>query len=391
MRFLEICWRFLLLGCTSFGGPAAHVGYFRTVFVERLQWLDDETYGRLFALSQFLPGPGSSQLGFAIGCHRFGTLGGLGAFIGFTVPSFIIMFLLAISSEGGTRPPAFEGALHGLKLLAVVVVVDATLGMYRSFCKDRFTGALCVATASVLLVLPGMASQFGALLAGAFAGVFFLRPKSGDIPPNITKPRLRAAPLVVFALLFIGCPLVAGTSDWVRLFSGFYQAGSLVFGGGHVVLPLLQSHSVSSAIDEHQFVVGYAAAQGVPGPMFTLATFLGAKWSPDTPLTGSIIATLAVFLPGFLLVLGLKDAWHAVVAAPKLNGAAKGLNASVVGLLVAACYRPVFTSSVYAPLDFALVVIGFYMLRSLKLPVLAIVLGFAATGALREIYQASVH
>lgn len=387
MHRLEIFWKFLLLGCTSFGGPAAHVGYFRAMFVERLGWLEEETFGRLFALSQFLPGPGSSQLGFAIGCHRAGTLGGLAAFVGFTLPSFLIMFGLALAMGKGNEsmPAPVQGLLHGLKLLAVVVVADATLGMFRSFCKCRLTAGLCVATAAALLMHQGMFVQFGALMAAAVIGAGMLREKRNNVAPRPEKIRPNWVPLIVFALLFVASPALLMLGGWSNLFAGFYQAGSLVFGGGHVVLPLLQSHSVSAGLNEDQFLVGYAAAQAVPGPMFTLATFLGSELSPASALRGASLATLGIFLPGFLLVLGLKDAWHALTTSPKLTGAVRGLNAGVVGLLLAACYQPVFRSSVEVPLDFALVVVGFFLLRALKFPVFALVAAFAGVGALLQL------
>lgn len=381
MRLVEIFWRFLLLGCTSFGGPAAHVGYFRTVFVERLRWLEEESFGRLFALSQFLPGPGSSQLGFAIGCERGGALGGVAAFLGFTLPSFVLMFMLAVSSAGGSLPAGFSGVIHGLKLLAVVVVADATLGMFRSFCRSKLTAALCVVTAAAMLIYPGMAAQFVALIVGASVGTMFLGTSTARQPGGTTnKPRLHWLPLILFALLFVAAPFASG--GWMKLTSGFYQAGSLVFGGGHVVLPLLQNHSVSSGLTSDQFLLGYASAQGVPGPMFTLAAFLGAEVSPGSALAGATLATAAIFLPGFLLLLGLKDAWDTLSKAPRLNGGIGGLNAVVVGLLAAALYRPVFASSVSDPTDFAAVLVGFYLLRSLKLPVVAVVVTFAVAGLL---------
>jgi chromate transporter len=381
MRLVEIFWRFLLLGCTSFGGPAAHVGYFRTVFVERLRWLEEESFGRLFALSQFLPGPGSSQLGFAIGCERGGALGGVAAFLGFTLPSFVLMFMLAVSSAGGSLPAGFSGVIHGLKLLAVVVVADATLGMFRSFCRSKLTAALCVVTAAAMLIYPGMAAQFVALIVGASVGTMFLGTSTARQPGGTTnKPRLHWLPLILFALLFVAAPFASG--GWMKLTSGFYQAGSLVFGGGHVVLPLLQNHSVSSGLTSDQFLLGYASAQGVPGPMFTLAAFLGAEVAPGSALAGATLATAAIFLPGFLLLLGLKDAWDTLSKAPRLNGGIGGLNAVVVGLLAAALYRPVFASSVSDPTDFAAVLVGFYLLRSLKLPVVAVVVTFAVAGLL---------
>jgi chromate transporter len=376
-RLWEILWRFALLGCTSFGGPAAHLGYFRREFVDRLGWLDDAAYGRLIALSQFLPGPGSSQVGFAIGLERAGLAGGIAAFLGFTLPSFAIMLALATGASAVAGAVWFEGLVDGLKLLAVVVVADAVLGMGRSFCTTRLAAGLAVATAAVVLVAPGVATQLGALAIAAAVGA--ARPAAGA-PDPAAAPRVRPVlwPLVVFAVLLLGLPLLAGTSVAAGLFADFYRAGALVFGGGHVVLPLLQD-SVGTALSTETFLTGYAAAQGVPGPMFTLATFLGASLT-EAPLAGAALATAAIFLPGFLLVLGLRGAWDALAARPRVAGGAAAVNAAVVGLLAAALYRPVFVSAVTDPVDLAVALVGGFVLMALRPPILVLVAAFALWG-----------
>lgn len=377
----ELFWRFLALGCISFGGPVAHLGYFRTAFVDRLKWLDEASYGRLVALSQFLPGPSSSQVGFAIGYQRAGVAGGVAVFLGFTLPSFLLLYLLAIAGSAVTDTVYFGGFVKGLKLLAVVVVADAVLGMYSTFCKGRLAGALCILTASALLVVPSMATQFAVLAAGALAGWRFLR-----VPEASPGGRLRFSwlPLTLFFLLLIALPFLASLSTDLDLFSRFYQAGSLVFGGGHVVLPLLQQ-TVGDALPIDRFLLGYAAAQAIPGPMFAMSAFLGASMSPDHALAGALIAVLGIFLPGFLLILSFHDTWETLARKPGAAGAVAGVNASVVGLLLAALYQPVFVNAVFTPLDLALAVIGFFLLRALRLPILALVAFFAAAGVLAAV------
>jgi len=377
----ELFWRFLALGCISFGGPAAHLGYFRTVFVERLKWVDEAAYGRLIALSQFLPGPSSSQVGFAIGYQRAGVAGGVAVFLGFTLPSFLLLFLLATAGGTLTDTVYFGGFVKGLKLLAVVVVADAVLGMYSTFCKSRLTGALCVLTASALLVAPSMATQFAVLAAGALVGWRLLRA-----PETPAGGRLRFSwlPLTLFFLLLIGLPFLAGLSPKLDLLSRFYQTGSLVFGGGHVVLPLLQQ-TVGEALSIDRFLLGYAAAQAIPGPMFTLSAFLGAEMTPDQALAGALIAVLGIFLPGFLLIMAFHDTWESLARKSGAAGAVAGVNASVVGLLLAALYQPVFVNAVFSPLDLSLAIVGFFMLRVIRIPILALVTFFAAAGVLAAI------
>ncbi len=372
----EVFWRFLALGCISFGGPAAHIGYFQRTFVEKLKWLDDESYARLISLSQFLPGPGSSQIGFALGYRRAGIFGAIAAFIGFTLPSFLLLYFLATTSIDENANAILVGLVHGLKLLAVVVVADATLSMFKSFCQDKISIAIAVFTAIALLLMPHLWTQIGVLAVAALVGAFYGQPK---INKQASTGGFKLLPLVVFVFLFAGLPFLTGISPWAELFSGFYQAGSLVFGGGHVVLPLLQQ-TVGDAMDTDRFLMGYAAAQAVPGPMFSMAAFLGAEMSVTNQLLAALIATLAVFLPGFLLVLSLQGVWESLAAKPKVAGAAWGINAAVVGLLFSALYQPVFTNAVTSSLEMALVILGFFALRVIKLPIVWLVLGFALVG-----------
>ncbi|ALU42925.1 chromate efflux transporter [Pseudoalteromonas rubra] len=369
---------FFLLGWISFGGPAAHIGYFRQTFVEKRKWLDDADYAQLVALSQFLPGPGSSQVGFALGYKRGGLSGGCAAFIGFTLPSVLIMVLLALMASQVTDTSVFQNLVHGLKLLAIVVVADAAWGMYKNFCKSPLTVGVCVITAIALLLLPGLFTQMAVLLLAALIGAFYLRGSAQKVHASATF-KASWLPLMVFASLFIALPFVAHLSPSAALFNDFYQAGSLVFGGGHVVLPLLQN-IVGDTLSQDAFLTGYAAAQAVPGPMFTFATYLGYALMPANPVTGALVATLAVFLPGFLLLLGVLKNWQLLANRPAVAGALSGVNAAVVGLLVAALYQPVFTSAVTSAQDIALILVGFYLLKHLKLHIVWLVVTFMVAG-----------
>ncbi|WP_137223077.1 chromate efflux transporter [Shewanella sp. MEBiC00475] len=376
----QIFSRFLALGLISFGGPAAHIGYFRKAFVDELQWLDSKQYSSFVALSQFMPGPGSSQVGFAIGYHRGGLLGGLAAFLGFTLPSFLLMFLFAVTSAQWLDLTAVEGAIHGLKLLAVVVVADATLSMFGQFCQRKTTKVLMAATAVATLLMPSLSMQIAVLIVAAVVGVMLLT-RGEAITPDAPAIKLNYYWLALFIIglatsfYFINQPDSLG-----QIFAKFFQVGSLVFGGGHVVLPLLET-SVGEYMTPDRFLTGYALAQAIPGPMFTLATFLGADLWLESPIQGALVATFAIFIPGFLLMLvGLKS-WHSISQRPAIAGALAGVNAAVVGLLLTALYQPVFTSAVTMPLDMALVIIGFTLLKVFKPGLVWLVIGFAVIGS----------
>ncbi|MFQ2002981.1 chromate efflux transporter [Aeromonas veronii] len=365
--------QFLWLGCISFGGPAAHIGYFQRTFVQRLGWLTQAEFARLLALCQLLPGPASSQLGFAIGRHRAGLGGALSAFLGFTLPSFLLLLAAAIGIGQLGNNLWLDAALHGLKLLALIVVADAVLTMSRQFCATGMTQGIMVVTAAALWWQPGLLTQL-LMLAGAALICARSQRGAGSVPASAELPSAASSQphwptLLLFGILFIGLPLLG--SPIGQLVADFYRAGSLVFGGGHVVLPLLQE-SVGHTLNEQQFLTGYSLAQLVPGPMFTLATYLGAQLQPEMPMIGALSATMALFVPGFLLLWAVGPCWQQWLARPRLAGAVTGINAAVVGLLLAALYQPVWQSAVLVPRDLALAAIGFYLLRVLKLPVPAI-------------------
>ncbi len=365
--------QFLWLGCISFGGPAAHIGYFQRTFVQRLGWLTQAEFARLLALCQLLPGPASSQLGFAIGRHRAGLGGALSAFVGFTLPSFLLLLAAAIGIGQLGSNLWLDAALHGLKLLALIVVADAVLTMSRQFCATGMTQGIMVVTAAALWWQPGLLTQL-LMLAGAALICARSQRGAGSVPASAELPSAASSQphwptLLLFGILFISLPLLG--SPIGQLVADFYRAGSLVFGGGHVVLPLLQE-SVGHTLNEQQFLTGYSLAQLVPGPMFTLATYLGAQLQPEMPMLGALLATLALFAPGFLLLWAVGPCWRQWLAQPRLAGAVTGINAAVVGLLLAALYQPVWQSAVLAPTDLALAAIGFYLLRVVKLPIPAI-------------------
>lgn len=380
----EVFWRFLFLGCVSFGGPAAHIGYFRKTFVEQLQWLDESSYARLIALSQFLPGPGSSQIGFSVGYQRAGLAGAISAFLGFTLPSFLLLYVFAVSTSEPNDQAILSGVIHGLKLLAVIVVADATLTMFKMFCKKRLTISIFAFSSLFLIFLPSLLSQILVLAGAALIAAYYApnMPQDAQIPEqpdNDESSRLKKVPMVAFLMLLVFLPFIAFQFPLLQLFNDFYFAGSLVFGGGHVVLPLLQE-TLGNTITTDNFLTGYAAAQAVPGPMFTLATFLGAISLPEQALLGAIIATLAIFLPGFLLVLSLQDVWSRLAQNKRIANAIFGVNAAVVGLLLAALYHPVFTGSVHSLTHLIIALFGFLVLRFTKLPILIFVLAFALLG-----------
>lgn len=375
---VEVFWRFLLLGLVSFGGPAAHLGYFRQAFVERRQWLSNDHYGQLVAISQFLPGPASSQVGFAIGHHRAGLGGALAAFLGFTLPSFVLMASLAVASRGWAEDSQWFGVVAGLKVFAVVVVADAVTAMFGTFCRVRLSRFLAVGLAAALVVFPTLWVQMGGLVLAAILGAFLLNPESGQKPGT---GRLAWVPLLLYGGALVALIFALPQSIWREVAAPFFQAGSLVFGGGHVVLPLLQQ-TVGEAVTPDRFLFGYASAQAIPGPMFTLSAFLGAELWQQNPLLGALIATLAVFAPGFLLLLALQGAWYRLTARPALAGAVAGINAAVVGLLMAALYQPVFLQGVVSATAMAAALLGFAALRWLKVPLVVLAMAFALMGLL---------
>ena len=329
----EIFSKFFILGCMSFGGPAAHIGYFRQAFVEKHQWLSDKDYGQFVALSQFLPGPGSSQVGFSIGYYRAGLPGAIAAFLGFTLPSVFVMLAIAYMSQSFSDNTFFEGMIHGLKLLAVIVVADAVWGMFNNFCKNKTSVFLFAFTAMALLIIPSLYTQMCVLIFAAYIGKLYLSSEDNTSSNTHAKIQLSWLPLVIFLGLLIGLPVLSHLNAQTQLFADFFQAGSLVFGGGHVVLPLLEG-LVGEQLSQDAFLTAYATAQAVPGPMFTLATFLGFELLPSSPILGALLATLAVFLPGFLLILIVLKNWKALANNASISGAMMGVNAAVVGLLL---------------------------------------------------------
>lgn len=379
---------FLRLGLTSFGGPVAHLGYFREEFVVRRHWLSERSYADLVALCQFLPGPASSQVGMALGLSRAGYAGALAAWLGFTLPSAIalILFALGIASYGDAMP---AGVLQGLKVVAVAVVAQAVWGMARTLCPDVPRISIMVAATCWVLLVPSAWGQVGVIIVAALIGLAAFRPLPGTahepLPISIRR-RTGLLWLTLFCALLLGLPLLASLfpSPLLAMVDAFYRAGSLVFGGGHVVLPLLQAEVVPPGwVDGDAFLAGYGAAQAVPGPLFTFAAFLGASMNqaPGGWL-GGLVALLAIFLPSFLLVLGALPFWEQLRRNRRTQAALMGVNAAVVGLLLAALYQPVWTSAIHRPEDFGLALVALTALLFWKLPPWLVVLGSGALGAL---------
>jgi chromate transporter len=378
---------FLRLGLTSFGGPVAHLGYFRDEFVHRRRWLDEPHYADLIALCQFLPGPASSQLGMALGALRAGQWGALVAWIGFTLPSAVLMLLVALGlSRHGQWLPA--GALHGLMLVSVAVVAHAVWGMAKSLCPDWPRQAMMILATAVALRWPGVAVQLLVIPGAALIGMAWLRPASASDsvgPGRSTSRRLGSVYLLLFLALLALLPLLAAAwhVPWLAQFDVFYRVGSLVFGGGHVVLPLLQSAVVEPGwVDAQMFLAGYGAAQALPGPLFTFAAFLGAAMAEPGGMLGALLCLVAIFLPSFLLVLGALPFWEGLRRQRRLRTALAGVNAAVVGLLLAALIHPIGSETIVGLLDIALVALAFLVLRSGRVPPWALVLLGALGGGL---------
>ena len=379
---------FLRLGLTSFGGPIAHLGYFRTEFVERRRWIDERGYGELVALSQFLPGPSSSQVGFALGLLRAGPLGALAAFVGFTLPSAALLVLFAFGVSWLDSPVA-RGALAGLLVVAVAIVAQAVLGMARTLAPDVRRALIAVGALVLVLVVPGPLGQVAAILVGAAAGMLLCRTgvePEGE-PTRFPVPRwVGVVALSLFALLLAGLPVLAALvrSPAVALFDAFTRAGALVFGGGHVVLPLLDAEVVAPGwVTPDAFLAGYSAAQAVPGPLFTFAGYLGALAEPGPGgVAGAALALAGIFLPGFLILVGVLPFWDALRRRAGAQGFIRGASAAVVGILAAALYDPVFTTAIVDGATFALAVACFVLLVVAKVPPWAVVVLGAAAGIL---------
>jgi chromate transporter len=394
----EVLWVFLQMGCTCFGGPIAHLGYFRREFVERRRWLDDTTYTDLIALCQFLPGPASSQVGFSIGLLRAGWWGGLAAWLGFTLPSAVLLAGYA-SLARLLDNTLGKGLVHGLKLVAVAVVAQAIWDMARRLCPDRARAAIALAALALLSVLDTVYAQLIVIGGGALLGVVVWRmasassasaaPVAGSASADahaFALPRAASGiALVLFCLLLAGLPaleaLLPGT--WtIRIFDVFYRSGALVFGGGHVVLPLLQQATVASGwISANDFLAGYGAAQAVPGPLFTFASYLGWMMSPSSAhWLGALCATVGIFVPGLLLVIAVLPHWQALRTRPSVAALLAGANAAVVGLLTSAFYAPVWTSAVLSATDFAVAVVSLLLLTRWNVRPLLVVLLCAGAG-----------
>jgi chromate transporter len=387
-NWAEVLGAFLKLGLTSFGGPVAHLGYFRAEFVARRAWLAEPAYADLVALCQFLPGPASSQVGIGIGLMRAGIPGALAAWTGFTLPSALAMVLFAYGVERFAGA-AGSGWLHGLKIAAVAVVAQAVWGMAQSLCPDRERATMAVVATIVVLTFPTAWGQIGAIVLGAVAGVVLLPRTAAPPGSDLAVPIGRAFALVCLALFFallIGLPILAAAvgNHALELFASFYRSGSLVFGGGHVVLPLLQASVVPPGwISDDAFLAGYGAAQAVPGPLFTFSAYLGAAMAPPSNgWLGAVICLIAVFLPSFLLVFGALPFWAQLRERPAAQTALRGVNAAVVGLLLAALYQPVWTSAVLRPADFALGVTAFLLLVMWRTPPWLVVVLAAVAGQL---------
>ena len=377
---LEVLLIFLKLGVSSFGGPIAHIGYFREEFVVRRRWLLEQAYADLVGLCQFLPGPASSQVGFSIGLMRAGYWGGVAAWVGFTLPSAVALVLFAYSAAA-LNGAVGTGLLHGLKLVAVAIVAQAVWGMARTLCPDRERASIAAVAALTILFNTSSIAQIAAILLGGILGLRFCRVASptstGQLAVSVSR-RVGIAALVAFFVLLAGPPVLRslGISPGITLFEAFYRSGALVFGGGHVVLPLLREAFVAPGwVTDDAFLSGYGAAQAVPGPLFSFAAYLGTvvSLSPHG-LAGAALGVIAIFLPGMLILLGALPFWETLRQRTGAQAIMRGVNAAVVGLLGAALYNPIWTSSIRTPGDFGLALVGFVLLTAWRAPPLLIVI-----------------
>jgi chromate transporter len=379
----EVFGAFLKLGCTSFGGPVAHLGYFRSELVVRRRWIDERAYGELVGLSQFLPGPASSQVGFALGLMRAGPFGGLAAWAAFTLPSAMAMFLVArfaadLSGRVGTA------AIHGLEIAAVAIVAQALFGMARALTPDLRRIAIAGAAATMTLAVTLPAAQIAIIVLGGVAGLALCPTKTvtSALTPSWNAGRLASLwYLAIYGLLLLLLLLVGPRGDLLALAGTFYRAGALVFGGGHVVLPLLHASLVPDWISDSAFLTGYGAVQAMPGPLFTFSAYLGAIALPETPMAGAAIALLAIFMPGLLMVAAALPFRAIIASHHRAQSAIAGVNASVVGILAASLYDPLWKSGISSLQDVAIVLASIGLLTRFRAPPIAIV-GFAVAASL---------
>jgi chromate transporter len=383
---LEVLWVATKLGLTSFGGPIAHLGYFHEEYVRRRKWLDEQSYADLVALCQFAPGPTSSKVGFSLGLLRAGYLGGVAAWVGFTLPSALALLLFAYGAAALSGPVG-TGLLHGLKLVAVAIVAQAVWGMARTLCPDRERASIAGAAGLIVLLSTSAFSQLGAILFGAVTGAWLCRqsgPVRSEHAPIKVSRRVGVAALAAFFGLLFGLPLLRGLTESqpIAMMEAFYRSGALVFGGGHVVLPLLREAVVAPGwVGDDAFLAGYGAAQAVPGPLFTFAAYLGAVMKPGpNGFPGAALGLVTIFLPGILLHLGTLPFWESFRRRAGTQAVMRGINAAVVGLLGAALYSPIWTSSVQGPRDFAVALVGFILLVGWKAPPVVVVAVSALAG-----------
>jgi chromate transporter len=383
---LEVLWVSTRLGLTSFGGPIAHLGYFHEEYVKRRKWIDEQSYADLVALCQFLPGPASSQVGIAIGIARARLLGGIVAWLGFTLPSAVVLVCFAFGI-GAFASAADAGWLHGLKVVAVAVVAQAVWGMARSLCPDRERATIAILASIVTLTWPTAVGQLSSIAIAGMVGLMIFPGTASPAVSHMRFPVTKKTGIVAWAIFFtllVGLPLLRQMqpSHSLEVFDSFFRVGSLVFGGGHVVLPLLQTEVVGPGwVTNEQFVAGYGATQAVPGPLFTFSAYLGAVMATEpNGWTGAAFALVAIFLPSFLLIAGALPFWDVLRSVPVFQSALKGINAAVVGLLLTALYKPVWTSAIFAPADFGLGLIAFGLLMFWKFPPWLVVILTAAGG-----------
>lgn len=383
---LEVLRIFLRLGLTCFGGPIAHIGYFRDEFVVRRNWIDERAYADLVGLCQFLPGPASSQVGFSIGLMRAGYLGALAAWTGFTLPSAAILVLFAYGA-GALGGPVGVGLLHGLKLTAVAIVAQAVWGMARNLCPDRQRASIAAVAALIILLSAASIAQIGAIVLGGLAGLWLCRSDPLTPSGHVEIPVSRTMGLITLGIFFVllaGLPVLRSLtgSTGIALLDAFYRSGALVFGGGHVVLPLLREAFVAPGwVSDDAFLAGYGAAQAVPGPLFTFAAYLGTVVSPDPHgVAGAALGLIGIFLPGILVLLGALPFWDSFRKRASAQAVMRGVNAAVVGVLGAALYDPVWTTTVHSPRDFGVALVGFVLLVAWRAPPLVVVVFSAAAG-----------